>query len=115
LDLPPVQKGVFFVNDVEWELVKLRQKDIIKIFPYVVITAGKQPGKVYVAGECQHAIKPDQSISAVDETGAGDAFASAFVSTLLYERSVEEAIQAGLNNASSVIRHIGAQKGLLSY
>ena len=52
---------------------------------------------------------------AVEETGAGDAFAAAFISTLLYERPVEEALIAALNNADSVIRYIGAKQGLLSY
>jgi ribokinase len=115
LNLPPITKGIFFANDTEWELVKIRQKDILKTFPYVVITAGGKTGQVFVSGECQYQIEPDASAPVVDETGAGDAFASAFVSTLLYQCPIEEAIQAGLNNATSVIKYVGAKQGLLSY
>lgn len=50
----------------------------------------------------------------VERTGAGDAFASGFLSAVLAEKSFEEAMNWGGRNASSVIGQIGATAGLLS-
>jgi len=50
----------------------------------------------------------------IDKTGAGDSFASAFVSALFYGKTMEEALWWGAINSSHVIRSIGAVHGLLS-
>lgn len=50
----------------------------------------------------------------VERTGAGDAFASGFLSAVLAEKSFEEAMNWGEKNASSVIGQIGATAGLLT-
>ncbi|MBI1982280.1 MAG: carbohydrate kinase family protein [Candidatus Levybacteria bacterium] len=49
----------------------------------------------------------------VERTGAGDAYASGFLSALIFGRNVSEAMRFGAVNASSVIEHVGAQRGLL--
>ncbi len=49
-----------------------------------------------------------------ERTGAGDAFASTFVSALIIGKSIEEALAWAPINAMSVVQEIGAQKGLLS-
>lgn len=54
-----------------------------------------------------------------DHTGAGDAFASGFVSVLmkekkLNEKTIEKAIKFASFNAHSVIQYLGAKKGILS-
>ncbi|HWB33899.1 MAG TPA: carbohydrate kinase family protein [Candidatus Paceibacterota bacterium] len=46
-------------------------------------------------------------------TGAGDALASTTVAALILGKELEEAVQWGATNASSVLQGIGAQKGLL--
>jgi len=53
-----------------------------------------------------------------DMTGAGDAFASAFVSVLIRKnkedkKTIQEAIRVGSANAVSVIGYIGAKPGIL--
>ncbi len=50
----------------------------------------------------------------VQRTGAGDAFASTFVSALALGKPVKEALTWGPVNSMSVVQQIGAQKGLLS-
>lgn len=55
---------------------------------------------------------------AIDATGAGDAFTSAFISTFIKnkkidEKLIKEAIRAGCANACSVIEHIGTKPGIL--
>lgn len=49
----------------------------------------------------------------VDTTGAGDAFATGFVSAIMKEKPTKEAMSWGNQNAASVISHWGAQEGLL--
>lgn len=53
-------------------------------------------------------------IKATGKTGAGDAFASGFVSALLYKKTLKEAVIWGTANAGGVIGQIGSQKGLLT-
>ena len=49
-----------------------------------------------------------------DRTGAGDAFASTFISALALGKSIPEALSWAPINAMSVRQEIGAQRGLLS-
>lgn len=49
-----------------------------------------------------------------DRTGAGDAFASAFVAALAHGESLEVALRWAPINSMSVVQYIGAQKGLLN-
>lgn len=51
----------------------------------------------------------------VNTTGAGDAFASAFVASIIKERTIEEGLQKAADNAGSVLQHLGAQTGLLRW
>jgi ribokinase len=48
-----------------------------------------------------------------DRTGAGDAFASGFVSAIIKGESIESAIQLATANATSVVQKIGAKNGIL--
>lgn len=50
----------------------------------------------------------------VEKTGAGDAYTSGFLSAVMSQQSVREAMRFGAVNAASVIEHIGAQEGLLT-
>jgi ribokinase len=49
----------------------------------------------------------------VDRTGSGDAFGSGFVSAIIRGESIENAIQLGTANATSVVQKIGAKNGIL--
>jgi sugar/nucleoside kinase (ribokinase family) len=46
-------------------------------------------------------------------TGAGDAFASGFLSAYILKKPIREAMKWGIANSASVIGEIGAQTGLL--
>lgn len=48
-----------------------------------------------------------------ERTGAGDAYTSGFISTIVKDGEISEAMLVGTVNAASVIGHIGGQKGLL--
>ncbi|MBU1136761.1 carbohydrate kinase family protein [Patescibacteria group bacterium] len=49
----------------------------------------------------------------VDRTGAGDAFASAFVSGYIDQEDISYAIQLGTANATAVLQEFGAANGIL--
>lgn len=57
-------------------------------------------------------VKSDKPI--VDKTGAGDAFASGFLSGLIHGKSLTEALKWGLKNSSACIREIGPMNGILT-
>jgi sugar/nucleoside kinase (ribokinase family) len=70
--------------------------------------------RIYEAG-----VFPQEKIA--DKTGAGDAFGSGLVASLMRvkspeysERDIENAIRLASANAVSVIEHVGAQKGILT-
>ena len=78
----------------------------------VVLTAGK-------AGAYAKDSKKSYKVSAVksefvEKTGAGDAFASGFIASILYEHDIGAGLKWGALNSSAVITKIGAQNGLLS-
>ena len=69
----------------------------------------------YVAaydGNKFYKIKPHK-MKVIESTGAGDAFASTFVSSLIKNKDIETALKSGLINAESVITHHGAKNKLL--
>ena len=87
----------------------------------VVVTEGKDGARAY-DGKEHYRIKAKDIINKVDSTGAGDAFAVGFLAKLAKLRwkeeipseEIQEALKWGIENSSSVLKFIGAQKGLLS-
>lgn len=78
-----------------------------------VITDGGRGGKVCVNGKVSF-YEGVKLKKVVDTTGAGDAFASGMVAGVLYGKTYEQAIEWGIKNATGVLHHIGAKKGLLT-
>jgi len=63
---------------------------------------------IYKAG-----IYPEKQVA--DRTGAGDAFGSGFVASLIaHEKDIERAIKLASANATSVVESIGAKRGILA-
>ena len=71
--------------------------------------ASASDGKNFVESDVVEINKP-----IVDKTGAGDAFASGFLSALIYEKSVDVALKWGLKNSSACIREVGPMNGILT-
>lgn len=78
----------------------------------VVITDGKNGS--YTIDE-NNTIRRQEIIQTdvIEKTGAGDAYASAFLAARMHNKSVEEAMRWGTKNAAAVIGHVGAEEGLL--
>ncbi len=106
--------------------VRPEMKEVMKrLYNYgpkiVVVTNGKEGATAYNGKDFYH-LAPDQRIEKVDVTGAGDSFAIGFLGRLIKadwkeeisESEIREALAWGIKNSSSVIKYIGAQRGLLT-
>lgn len=80
---------------------------------YVVITDGENGSTCY-HNEIIYHIGPSSNIHLVETTGAGDAFASGFVSGLINDFSLSDALKLGCVQSESVISHHGAKEKLLT-
>lgn len=89
------------------ETLKSFVKDI------VVITDGKKGVYVY-NGQNFYFAKPYPA-KVVSTLGAGDAFASTFVGTMIKTDDIQKAISLALINSASVVEEYGAQTGLKTY
>ncbi|MFQ5474776.1 MAG: carbohydrate kinase family protein [Candidatus Nanoarchaeia archaeon] len=96
-------------NDIFTLLKKTR-----KTGPKVVVITNGSEGAHAFDGKTYYFVKASD-IRAVECTGAGDAFASSFVAGLVKGCSIEFAMQLGVANSQSVIRHIGAKNKLLTW
>jgi sugar/nucleoside kinase (ribokinase family) len=77
----------------------------------VVITDGIRGAWAY-DGEKQLFV-PGEEVNAVDSTGAGDSFGSAYLAAHIKEKAIGECLEWGIANSSSVVQHYGAIGGLL--
>lgn len=80
----------------------------------VVITDGKD-GVYLKNGKQIYYIESLPPAKLVDTIGAGDAFASGFISGLVRGLKVEDSLKMGIVNSSSVVEYLGAEKGLLTW
>lgn len=103
---------IFFVNQEEWALIEPLHEDILLNFPQVIITKGKAGGEVHVFGKKTFEFIGEAE-SFTDSTGAGDAFAAAYVAAILFGHDVATAISWGVKNAGNVVAYFGAKLGLL--
>jgi ribokinase len=89
-------------------------KGLHKLGPKIVaITFGEKGNKASDQGRVLTALP--RKVKVKERTGAGDAFASAFVASLTKSNSLEAAVIAGSLNAESVIQIPGAKNGLLTW
>lgn len=78
----------------------------------IVVTNGAEG--VYASDTNSIYFHPSIKINILSSIGAGDAFGSCFVAQLNNNKSIEDALRAGIINSSSVIKHLGTQTGLLT-
>jgi len=77
-----------------------------------VITDGGKGSYAYDDGKVLHMPIIDEPV--VERTGAGDAYATAFLAAMHHGKSVADAMRWGTCNSASVIGAIGPQEGLLT-
>ena len=88
-------------------------QDLKNLGPKIVVVTDDIKGAYATDGE-RNIFMPIYPGEPFERTGAGDAFSSAFISALIYGKSLEEALRWGPVNSASVIKYVGAQKGLLT-
>lgn len=102
LDLPHGQKTI---EEILLSLQKLGPK-------IVVVTDGKNGS--FAIDDRGNILKKDIiDKEIIERTGAGDAYSSGFLSALINNKPIVEAMEWGTKNAASVVSKIGAQAGLL--
>lgn len=78
----------------------------------VAVTNGREGAHIF-DGKNQY-YSPIINIKPVDETGAGDAFGSAFIAGLFYQMTSTESLSWAIKNSASVVSILGAKPGLLT-
>lgn len=81
--------------------------------PRIVVVTNGCNG-VYAATNEAILFHPSIKAKVVNSVGAGDAFGSCFVASLMYKDTIEDALKYGIINSASVLEHIGAKEGLLT-
>lgn len=89
-------------------------KEILSRGPQIVALTKGAEG-VYVAHNNQLYFHPSLPTKVYNTVGAGDAFASCFVASILRDNSIEQALIHGLINASSILISPDAKQGLLTW
>ncbi len=84
---------------------------LIKTNGIVVITNGNKKISAY-NGKNKFYLMPSK-IKIIEKTGAGDAFASGFVSGQMLGKTIQDSLKLGLIESQSVIKHFGAKNKLL--
>jgi sugar/nucleoside kinase (ribokinase family) len=110
--VPHLLQGPIMYKDISFD-VREFFKEVLRYGPHtVVVTNGKEG--VYVATKEAIYFHPSLPVDVISTIGAGDAFGSCFVASLLDGASIPEALVKGIINSSSVIGHFGAKTGLLN-
>ncbi|MBW2989334.1 carbohydrate kinase family protein [Candidatus Woesearchaeota archaeon] len=111
--------GIFVLNREEAGLMTKKKgvedmlKTLHKLTDIVVITDGSKEAYAY-DGRYAYVLRPRKA-KVVETTGAGDAFASTFLSGMMKKGDIEFALKLANANAESVIRYHGAKNRLLRY
>jgi sugar/nucleoside kinase (ribokinase family) len=80
--------------------------------PRIAVVTNGADG-VYASDGATIYYHPSLPIDVINTVGAGDAFGSTFVAQLFKDKSIEDAIRAGIINSASVLGHSDATSGLL--
>ena len=88
---------ILFLNQEEWALISSQQDRLLNIWSQLVITNGQQGGQVLLNNGEKFAYEAVK-VKAVNVTGAGDAFASAYVAAILENKTPREAALWGAKN-----------------
>jgi ribokinase len=113
---------VLFLNQEEASfLTKIAIADKEEVFkklddicPGIAVMTMGGEGVMVSDGKTHYSAKPSLTREIADTTGAGDAFASGFLTDYIRTNSdIEKAIQLGMANSRGCLSQVGAKNGLL--
>lgn len=112
---------ILFLNQEEASfLTKISIDDEKNIFrklddlcPGIAVMTKGSKGVVVSDGKNLYSAQPNPNREIVDIVGAGDSFASGFLSDYIRHNDIEKAIQLGMANSEANLSQIGAKTGLL--
>ncbi|MEK7658991.1 MAG: carbohydrate kinase family protein [Patescibacteria group bacterium] len=108
------QEEASFLTKISFQNESEIFKKIDEICPGVAVMTKGGEGVIASDGKYLYSAKPHPDRKIVDTTGAGDSFASGFLSDYIrYNGDIEKAIQLGLANSEGNLSEIGAKTGLL--
>ncbi|HRZ30166.1 MAG TPA: carbohydrate kinase family protein [Candidatus Paceibacterota bacterium] len=96
-----------------WSLRSLAE-GLKKLGPKIVVITDGEKGAYCLDREENFWFMPALNADAFERTGAGDAFASGFLSAIFYNQPTDLALAWGAINASAVVTQIGPHAGLLT-
>lgn len=108
-----IAADMLFMNAEEWEVLQPVQERILEQVPKIIVTDGFHGGKLFVKGSYQFTYAAEK-VDVMQETGAGDAFVTGFVSGYLSGQDLPTSCKWGVKNSTSVIQKMDAKQGLLT-
>jgi len=108
------QEEASFLTKIPFENEKEIFNKIDEICSGIVVMTKGGEGVVASDNKFLYSALPDPSRKVIDTTGAGDSFASGFLSDYIrHDGDIEKAIQLGLANSAANLAEIGAKTGIL--
>ena len=108
------QEEASFLTKISYEKESEIFKKIDEICPGVAVMTKGGEGVVVSDGKYLYSAKADSKRKVIDTTGAGDSFASGFLSEFIKSNGdIEKSIQLGLANSAGNLAEVGAKTGLL--
>jgi ribokinase len=109
------QEEASFMTKIPFENETEIFKKIDEICPGIAVMTKGAEGVTVSDGEYLYSALPSEDRKIVDTTGAGDSFASGFLSGYIrFNGDIVKSIQLGLANSEANIAEIGAKTGLLT-
>ncbi len=87
---------------------------VLDMGPKIVVVTNGANGVYVATKECIY-FHPSIKSKLINTVGAGDAFGSCFVASLVSGFKIQDALRNGIINSASVLEHIGAKEGLLNF
>lgn len=108
------QEEASFLTKIPFSQEQEIFRKIDELCPGVTVMTKGGDGVIVSDGQYIYSAKPHPERKIVDTTGAGDSFASGFISDYMrYNGDIEKSIQLGLANSAGCLSEVGAKHGLL--
>ncbi len=109
------QEEASLMTKIDFEKENEIFKKIDEMCPGIAVMTKGAEGVVASDGEYLYSALPNPDREVIDTTGAGDSFASGFLSGFIrFNGDVIKSIQLGLGNSAGNLSQVGAKTGLLS-